>query len=138
MNPALVQMPFKRRESRERLSKVMDNMKDNPGIMFEIGTHTDIRGNAEYNRDLSQKCADATKEFTVKNGMADNRVIAKGYGESQPLVKCETEESCTEEDHGGNSRIEHKPTRISRARRPGSARRTAHILRLRSTHRLAG
>lgn len=97
---------YLRRESRERLTKVIEIMKANPGIILEIGTHTDIRGNTEYNRDLSQKRADAAKEFLVDHGIADSRVIAKGYGESKPLVKCATEESCSEEDHEWNRRCE--------------------------------
>ncbi|MGB7395806.1 MAG: OmpA family protein [Pricia sp.] len=97
---------YLRRESRERLGPVIEIMKANPGIVLEIGTHTDIRGNEEYNRDLSQKRADAVKDFLVENGIADNRVIAKGYGESQPIVHCETEESCSEEDHEWNRRCE--------------------------------
>ncbi|WP_276167948.1 OmpA family protein [Zobellia alginiliquefaciens] len=97
---------YVRREARERLAKVVAIMKNNPGMVIEIGTHTDIRGNSEYNRDLSQKRADSAKEFMVKNGIAQNRIIAKGYGESQPIVKCETVESCTEEDHEWNRRCE--------------------------------
>lgn len=97
---------YLRRESRERLAKVIVIMKTNPGIVLEIGTHTDIRGNAEYNRELSQKRADSAKEFMVKNGIAKDRVIAKGYGESKPLVKCATEDSCSEEDHEWNRRCE--------------------------------
>ncbi|MGB6151182.1 MAG: OmpA family protein [Pricia sp.] len=97
---------YLRRESRERLAKVIDIMKTNPGIVLEIGTHTDIRGNAEYNRDLSQKRADSAKAFLIENGIADERVIAKGYGESQPIVKCATEESCSEEDHEWKRRCE--------------------------------
>ncbi len=49
---------------------------------------------------------DSAKEFMTKNGIAENRIIAKGYGESQPIVKCKTEESCTEEDHEWNRRCE--------------------------------
>ncbi len=97
---------YLRREARERLAKVIDIMKQNPGMVIEIGTHTDIRGNAEYNRNLSQKRADSAKEFMVKNGISPERVIAKGYGESQPIVECETVESCTEEDHEWNRRCE--------------------------------
>ncbi|MDB4292375.1 OmpA family protein [Maribacter sp.] len=97
---------YLRRESRERLAKVIEIMKANPGMVIEIGTHTDIRGNDDYNRELSQKRADAAKAFMVKNNISDERVIAKGYGESQPIVKCETEESCSEEDHEWNRRCE--------------------------------
>ncbi|MFK5973287.1 MAG: OmpA family protein, partial [Flavobacteriaceae bacterium] len=97
---------YLRRESRERLQSVIKTMKDNPGMVIEIATHTDIRGNSEYNRNLSQKRADAAKDFLVKNGIASNRVIAKGYGESAPIVKCEPETTCTEEDHEWNRRCE--------------------------------
>lgn len=94
---------YLRRESRERIQKVI---KDNPGMVVEIGTHTDIRGNDDYNKDLSQKRADSAKEFMVKMGIASDRVIVKGYGESQPKVVCAAEEACTEEDHEWNRRCE--------------------------------
>lgn len=97
---------YLRRESRERLGKVIQIMKDNPGMVVEIGTHTDIRGNKEYNRELSQKRANSAKKYLVKNGIEENRVISKGYGESQPIVKCKTEADCTEEDHEWNRRCE--------------------------------
>lgn len=99
-------MWYLRRETRARLDKVVKIMKDHPGMVLEIGTHTDIRGNSDYNRELSQKRADAAKDYLVKNGIGNERVISKGYGESQPIVHCETENSCTEEDHEWNRRCE--------------------------------
>ena len=97
---------YLRRESRERLGKVIQIMKDNPGIVIEIGTHTDIRGNSAYNKGLSQKRSDSVKEFLIKNGIEPNRLVSKGYGESQPLVTCKTVADCTEEDHEWNRRCE--------------------------------
>ncbi|MEP2237633.1 MAG: OmpA family protein, partial [Maribacter sp.] len=97
---------YLRRESRERLQTVIDIMNKNPGMVIEIGTHTDIRGNKGYNKDLSQKRADSAKEFLVKNGIASDRVVSKGYGESKPIVVCATEEACSEEDHEWNRRCE--------------------------------
>lgn len=97
---------YLRRESRERLVKVIEIMKSNPSMVIEIGTHTDIRGNDNYNKNLSQKRANSVKIFMVKNGIQGKRVIAKGYGESQPIVECKTEEDCTEEDHEWNRRCE--------------------------------
>ena len=99
-------MWYLRRETRARLDKVVKIMKDHPGMVLEIGTHTDIRGNSNYNRELSQKRADAAKEYLVKNGIDSSRVVSKGYGESQPIVHCDTENSCTEEDHEWNRRCE--------------------------------
>ncbi|WP_136465073.1 OmpA family protein [Flagellimonas onchidii] len=97
---------YLRRESRERLQVVVQVMTDNPNIIIEIGTHTDIRGNEKYNRNLSQKRADVVKEFLISKGITPNRIIAKGYGESQPIVKCKTENDCSEEDHEWNRRCE--------------------------------
>ena len=97
---------YLRRESRERLQTVIDIMKKNPSMVIEIGTHTDIRGNSGYNKDLSQKRADSAKDFLVKNGIEPNRVVSKGYGESQPIVVCATEDACSEEDHEWNRRCE--------------------------------
>ena len=97
---------YLRRESRERLQTVIDIMKKNPGMVIEIGTHTDIRGNKSYNKDLSQKRADSAKDFLVKIGIESGRVVSKGYGESKPIVVCATEEACTEEDHEWNRRCE--------------------------------
>tara|TARA_R110000737_G_scaffold48837_4_gene69420 strand:- start:97 stop:2307 length:2211 start_codon:yes stop_codon:yes gene_type:complete len=97
---------YLRRESRERLKTVIDVMKNNPGMIIEIGTHTDIRGNGGYNKDLSQKRADSAKEFLVKNGIASDRIVSKGYGESKPIVVCLTEDACSEEDHEWNRRCE--------------------------------
>lgn len=97
---------YLRRESRERLKTVIDVMKNNPGIIIEIGTHTDIRGNGGYNKDLSQKRADSAKEFLVKNGIVSNRIVSKGYGESKPIVECPTVDACSEEDHEWNRRCE--------------------------------
>ena len=97
---------YLRRESRERLQTVIDIMKKNPGMVIEIGTHTDIRGNRGYNKDLSQKRADSAKDYLVKNGIESDRVISKGYGESKPIVVCATEDACSEEDHEWNRRCE--------------------------------
>jgi len=97
---------YLRREARERLGQVVELLNDHPGIVLEIGTHTDVRGNAEYNRDLSQKRADVAKAFLVKSGITGNRIIAKGYGESNPIVVCGPEDNCTEEDHEWNRRCE--------------------------------
>lgn len=97
---------YLRRESRERLQAVIDVMKKNPGIIIEIGTHTDIRGNSGYNKGLSQKRADSAKDYLIKNGIAPGRIVSKGYGESKPIVVCPTENACSEEDHEWNRRCE--------------------------------
>ena len=95
-----------RKESKVVLGRVVELMKKYPGMVIEIGSHTDSRGNAKFNEDLSQKRANSTREFIIQSGIDAKRVSAKGYGESVPIIKCKTDEACSEEDHELNRRSE--------------------------------
>lgn len=95
-----------RKESKVILNRVFDLMKKYPEMVVEIGSHTDSRGDLKYNAELSGKRAQSTKEYLVGSGIDANRIIAKGYGESVPIIKCKTDESCTEEQHELNRRSE--------------------------------
>ncbi|KAB5485493.1 OmpA family protein [Flagellimonas hadalis] len=97
---------YLRNEAKDRLGVVLDILQKYPNSIIEVGTHTDSRGNLEYNRELSQKRANSVKDFLVSKGIGPDRIIAKGYGESRPLVKCETDDECSEEDHELNRRCE--------------------------------
>lgn len=99
-------MWYIRKESKVVLGRVVALMKKYPGMVIEIGSHTDSRGNAKFNENLSQKRASSTREFLLESGIEANRVIAKGYGESVPIIKCKTDDSCTEEEHELNRRSE--------------------------------
>ncbi|RYJ38529.1 OmpA/MotB domain-containing protein [Flavobacterium anhuiense] len=95
-----------RKESKVILGRVVELMKKYPEMVIEIGSHTDSRGNEKYNADLSQKRANSTREFIIQSGIEVKRVSAKGYGESVPIIKCKTDESCSEEEHELNRRSE--------------------------------
>ena len=99
-------MWYIRKESKVVLGRVIALMKKYPDMIIEIGSHTDSRGNAKFNEDLSQKRANSTRDFIIQSGINNIRVIAKGYGESVPNIKCKTDESCSEEEHELNRRSE--------------------------------
>jgi OmpA-OmpF porin, OOP family len=68
------------------LDAVNDVLVANPKIMLEVQGHTDNVGQAAYNQKLSQQRADSVKAYLVKKGIAEGRLVSKGYGMAQPLV----------------------------------------------------
>ena len=68
------------------LDKLVRFLEDNPEIKIELGSHTDNFGDDEYNRDLSQRRAESAVNYIISNGIDKNRIRARGYGESRPMV----------------------------------------------------
>ena len=95
-------------ESEVELNKLIAVMKNNPSWKVELGSHTDARGSDSYNEILSQKRSDSAVEYIIKNGVGNNRIIAKGYGESQLINHCKNGVECPDEVHRQNRRTEFK------------------------------
>jgi outer membrane protein OmpA-like peptidoglycan-associated protein len=83
-------------ESTNELARLIKLLKDNPEIKIELGSHTDDIGSHEYNAKLSDNRSKAVVAYLIANGIPANRLIAKGYGESKPLAKNDTEEGRTQ------------------------------------------
>jgi len=78
------------RKSFRTLNKAVKVLNDYPDVMLEIGGHTDNRGKAEYNLELSQKRADSVREYLINKGIAADRLTAVGYGMDKPLTSNKT------------------------------------------------
>ncbi len=102
-----------RPDAAERLDHVVTLMKDNPGLTVELGSHTDSRGNDEYNMALSDKRAAAAVAYIESEGVDTARISSKGYGESQLVNRCRNGVACSEEEHQQNRRTELRITGIS-------------------------
>ncbi len=63
-------------------------------------------GIAQYNQKLSQKRAESTREWLIAHGIAPERLIASGYGESKLVNICADEIICNEKQHQENRRSE--------------------------------
>ena len=86
------------------LDKIIDFMLDNPDFRVNIAGHTDSDGSPDFNLVLSQQRAAAIREYIVYFGsIAEDRVTAVGYGNTQPIV-----EEITDEDKKLNRRVEFK------------------------------
>lgn len=91
----------------EELGKLCRMLQQNPNLILEISSHTDARGSKSYNRRLSQDRADAVVNWLQDNcGIAMDRLIPRGYGESQPVNSCLNNVGCSEEMHQLNRRTE--------------------------------
>jgi outer membrane protein OmpA-like peptidoglycan-associated protein len=86
------------------LQKLILFLTDNPNVKIEINSHTDSRGTASSNLVLSQKRAQEVSNYLKNHGIAANRVIAKGYGETMLINRCGLK--CTELQHEQNRRTE--------------------------------
>ena len=99
-------MWYIRKESKVILDKVVALMQKYPEMKVEIGSHTDTRRDKKFNSNLSEKRAQATRDYFLNKGILKENIFAKGYGESVPIVKCNPDESCNEEQHELNRRSE--------------------------------
>jgi OmpA-OmpF porin, OOP family len=74
------------------LNQVADSLAAQPGMKVEIGGHTDAQGSDSFNLKLSERRAQAVKDYLIARGIAPERLLAKGYGESQAVDSNETPE----------------------------------------------
>ncbi|MFS0491097.1 OmpA family protein [Leadbetterella byssophila] len=82
-----------RPESEIELKKVVTLLKENPDLKVEISGHTDDVGNDKANMNLSIQRANAVVEYLKGKGIHAQRLVAKGYGESQPKVKNDSDKN---------------------------------------------
>ena len=84
---------FKRRstnitkESKETIKKIASILLDNSKLNVEIAGHTDSRGRASLNKEISQDRANSVKTALMSLGVNPKQIKAIGYGEDFPIVK---------------------------------------------------
>lgn len=85
-----------RPESHGILRAVARTILLNPRIeALEVQGHTDERGSAAYNLDLSRRRAASVLDFLVAEGVARTRLTSRGYGETRPLIRASNEPAWT-------------------------------------------
>lgn len=88
------------------LMKVVEVMKLYPNMKVDVRSHTDSRGNDNYNMSLSDRRAKSTVKWMIEQGIDKSRLTGKGYGESQLINKCSNGVPCSIEEHQLNRRSE--------------------------------
>lgn len=97
---------FIRDDAKPELDKVVRLMAENPGLKLELGSHTDARGTHEYNQALSERRAQAAREYLIGRGVNAEDITAVGYGETKPVNDCVDGVPCNNAKHQENRRTE--------------------------------
>jgi len=88
-------------ESFTVLNIVAQSLVANPAIRIEIAGYTDGTGSAATNLRLSQARAEVVRAYMVSKGVAPGRMVARGYGASNPIAV-----NTTAEGRAQNRRVE--------------------------------
>lgn len=72
--------------SKPILDDAAQGLKQHPRLQIEVQGHTDSTGSAPYNMGLSQRRAEAVRDYLVSAGVPAAQLSAKGYGRTQPVA----------------------------------------------------
>lgn len=96
-----------REDAEYELEHIVKVMKNHPDFVIRIESHTDSRGTKAYNRLLSTRRAQSTRDYIISRGISSERISrAEGFGEDRLLNNCNdaNQKKCTEEEHQQNRR----------------------------------
>lgn len=97
-------------ESRTELKRAIELLNKYPDMNVELEGHTDSKGTDEYNKNLSEKRINSVKDFLIKNGFDEKRIVkVTGYGELHPIAPNENPDgSDNPQGRAKNRRVEFK------------------------------
>ncbi len=67
------------------LDAAAETLREHPALVVEVAGHTDDRGDAEYNRGLSERRAKTVRDYLIEHGATAGNLSWRGYGESEPV-----------------------------------------------------
>lgn len=82
-----------RSDTKETLQYLLDFLLYNQHLDMNLSGHADDRGTLDYNQGLSERRAQAVKDFFTNGGLDKNRIRTRGFGEVNPLVAGKTEKA---------------------------------------------
>ncbi len=88
-------------ESYATLDAVAASLVANPDVRIEVAGHTDNTGSVSLNQRLSQARAAAVRAYLARRGVAPARMVARGYGPTDPVAP-----NSTAEGRAQNRRVE--------------------------------
>jgi outer membrane protein OmpA-like peptidoglycan-associated protein len=97
-----------RKESAVEMEKVILLLKQHPELRIEVSGHTDNKGNDQVNLRLSKDRAQSVVNYLIAHGVDKKRLVAVGYGKSQPVAPNEVDGKPNAEGMQLNRRVEMK------------------------------
>ncbi len=88
-------------EAITNLDKVVEVLREYPDTNIEVQGHTDSKGTASYNQDLSERRATSVSNYLLQQSVTSSRLTTKGFGENTPKYNNENVEGQTQ-----NRRVE--------------------------------
>ncbi len=83
------------------LNSLVDIISRCPGLVIEVGGHTDSDGSASANMRLSERRASSVTQYLISRNIPEERVTSVGYGETRPAAP-----NTTDDGKRRNRRIE--------------------------------
>lgn len=93
-------------DSKRTIDETLLPLLNSKPVSIELMSHTDSRGNDDFNMSLSQQRANSVVNYLVSKGISRNRLVAKGYGETRLVNRCSNGVNCSETEHQKNRRTE--------------------------------
>lgn len=101
------------------LETLINWMKAYPEMEVDLVAHTDVRGEARLNQELTDVRANNAKVYLInKGGVEAHRIIAYGKGETEPRNHCTESAECSDEEHQQNNRLEIKIRKLGAPKQP--------------------
>lgn len=105
------------------LDALLDLMNRYPEMEIDLISHTDTRGDAKLNQELTDARAENAKSYLVyklekSDPNISNRIKSIGKGESDPRNRCAEGVECSDEEHQQNNRLEVRIRKVGRLPRP--------------------
>ncbi len=95
-----------RPDAQVELDYIVTMMNEFSNMEITLISHTDSRGNNNYNKKLSEKRAISARQYIISKGITPNRIIASGYGETELKNDCKDGVDCSDGKHQINRRTE--------------------------------
>ena len=93
-------------ESKRIIDNTLLPLLNSKPVSIELMSHTDSRGNDDFNMSLSQQRANSVVNYLVSKGISRSRLTARGFGETRLVNRCSNGVECSESDHQKNRRTE--------------------------------